>query len=115
MQTARAYGRALAERHRRTHADTVRTETGRIYYYDHLVSYGDPFCTPVRTADAVLPICDETGCNCTRAAALQALADRPREWQTRPDADRITRERTHVNVVFEGPNGPQSVCVGTDR
>ncbi|NEB60167.1 hypothetical protein G3I20_11030 [Streptomyces sp. SID8111] len=108
MQTARAYGRALAEHHSRTHASTARTATGRIYYYDHLTAYGAPFCTPVYTVDAVLPVCDETGCNCSRAAALQAVANRQRPWQTRPDADRITHERTHVNVIFEGPNGPPS-------
>ncbi|MFE9613231.1 hypothetical protein [Streptomyces sp. NPDC006012] len=107
MQLARAYADALAQRQHRTHADTVRTETGRIYYYDSLVSYGDPWCTPVYTADAALPVCDEAGCHCTRAAATQAVANLGRPWQTRHDADRIHRERTHVNVIFEGPNGPQ--------
>jgi hypothetical protein len=32
MQTARAYSEALTSHHRRTHADTARTETGRIYW-----------------------------------------------------------------------------------
>lgn len=107
MQLARAYAEALSGRHRRTHADTVREETGRIYYYDSLMSYGAPWCTPVYTADATLPICDEAGCDCTREAALQAVANLGREWQTRSDVDRIHRERTHVNAIFEGPNGPQ--------
>ncbi|MGW0493736.1 hypothetical protein [Streptomyces olivaceus] len=106
MQLARAYAEALSERHHRTHAETGRTETGRIYYYDSLVSYGDSWCTPVYTADATLPVCDEVGCGCTRAAARQAVANLGREWQTRADADRIHREHTHVNVIFEGPSGP---------
>jgi hypothetical protein len=108
MQTARAYSEALTAHHRRTHADTARTETGRIYWYDSLVSSGEPWCTPVYVTDARLPVCAETGCDCSRIAAREAVADRSRPWQGRRDAHRIRLEGTHVNVIFEGPNGPQA-------
>ncbi|GHH25602.1 hypothetical protein [Streptomyces rubradiris] len=106
MQTAHAFGKALTDRIRRTHADTVRNKTARIYWYDVLVSYGLPFCTPVCTVEATLPTCDEAGCDCSREAALEIIADKPRQWQRRADADRIRVERTCVNPIFEGPNGP---------
>ncbi|MDW8804331.1 hypothetical protein P1P68_05880 [Streptomyces scabiei] len=108
MQTARAYAEALTAYHRRTHADTARTETGRIYWYDTLSGYGDLWCTPVYTVDARLPVCDEVGCQCSLKAARPVVADRGREWQSRPEAHRIRLENTHVYVIFEGPNGPQT-------
>ncbi|MFJ5645890.1 hypothetical protein [Streptomyces sp. NPDC093223] len=105
---AHAYEEALTAHRRRTHTGTVRTETSRIYWYDHLAGYGGEWCTPVYITDARLPVCDELGCDCSRNAAREAVADRSRPWHGREDAHRVRLERTHVNVIFEGPNGPQA-------
>ncbi|WP_371801464.1 hypothetical protein OHA38_43555 (plasmid) [Streptomyces sp. NBC_01732] len=107
-QDARAYREALARRHRSTHADTVRTQTGRIYWYDALNDDDGGFCTAVADFEAPLPVCDETGCDCSRAAARWLVADKPRAWHSRRGVRGLREGHTHVNVIFEGPNGPRA-------